>query len=752
MPVRRRGNRVTERGTREFAVGDRMIFLRNERFEEKLTPELGRQQVKNGMLGTVVATAGPNGEELLRVRLDSGREVAFSEATYRNIDHGYAATIHKSQGVTVDRVFVMASRSMDQHLAYVAMSRHRHEVTMYAPQSEFRDFDALAKTLGRSGAKSTTLDFAQESSYRSAVDQFAERRGIETLASIAPSFVEFVERQKTWIAEKREQLEQLWSRAQRAVDLALRHAPEQTAAQQPLAMPIAREQVAQVVREGVGFAAVTSFDRSREADAHLNIIERHEWQQRLAQLKPLAEAVYREPEVALAAIVQTASVVSGDGSLAAENLAKTLGERPQAFGAVKETDNAAVTQLSVHARSLAGFHQRAMPEAVAAETERRTAMAITVPELSENAHARLGELAAVRATGEPGAWRAATRIVMADQAVADELTAASVAMVARFGERAFTPRERAADIAQALTRVPDNERAHLEKVAGELKELRAFAAEAAFVQKMAAAQTQDAPKESPAPLFAAVTSFATSVEEAARARTAENLGYRTHITELTASAGKIWQDPATAVEKIERTIVLSASADGKPETALREDPSRAGALRGSDRLLDRFSAAGAERKAALNELSRALSAVRHAEAIYHNVLKAEIAQEQGVRTRMAIEVPALSEEARKALRQLADSRGQDQERALKTLPREVMEEFRTVNAALDKRFGYRAFADSSPAAMKELERYAAPGQREGLDKLRFQMKTLQQAVHHDIAEQHRAERLQKTVNRGLTVG
>lgn len=741
---------VSERGMREFAVGDRMIFLRNARFEDKFAPELGRQQVRNGMLGIVVATSRPDGGTLLRVRLDSGREVAFSEETYRNVDHGYAATVHKSQGVTVDRVLVMASATMDRHLAYVAMSRHRDEVRLYAARSEFRDFDTLAKTLGRSAAKSTTLDFAGADGYRAAVDRFAERRGIETLASLASGFAAFVERQRAWIAEQRAGLAQLWSRAERAIGLARGEAVEIIRTSEPQAMPAAREEVAQVVRAGTGFAAVTDFARSREADAHLAVIERAEWQQRLAQLRPLAEAVYREPEAALTAIVAAASAVSSDGSRAAESLARTLAERPQAFGAVKGGEREAVAELSVHARSLAGYHQRAMPEAVTAEDTRRAALAVAVPDLSEAAQTRLAELAAVRASGDPDAWRAATRMVMADQAVSGELTAAGSAIAARFGERAFTERARPADLAQARSRVPDNERAQLERITDTLAGVRAFAAEAGLVQRMEAARVQHAPKEVPAPLFAAVTGFAASVEEVARARTAEHPGYRQPIDDLAASAAKIWQDPAAAVDRIERAIALGTGHDGKLEAALRENPTRAGALRGSDRLMDRFSAAGAARRAALDELPAALSAVRHAEGVYHNVLKSEINREEGARERMAIEVPALSEAARTALDRLADAQGQDRARALQALPREVMAEFATVNAALDRRFGYRAFADSSAASIADLARQVAPGQREALDRLHLPMKTLQQAVHHDIAERHQA-RLQQSVNRGPVI-
>ncbi|MQW59520.1 Ti-type conjugative transfer relaxase TraA, partial [Sinorhizobium meliloti] len=127
----------TAGGLREFAAGDRIIFLENARFVEPRARRLGPQYVKNGMLGTVVSTGDRRGDTLLSVRLDSGRDVVISEDSYRNVDHGYAATIHKSQGSTVDRTFVLATGMMDQHLTYVAMTRHRDRADLYAAKEDF---------------------------------------------------------------------------------------------------------------------------------------------------------------------------------------------------------------------------------------------------------------------------------------------------------------------------------------------------------------------------------------------------------------------------------------------------------------------------------------------------------------------------------------------------------------------------------------------------------------------------------------
>ncbi len=144
-----------ERGERAFAEGDRLMFLRNER-------SMG---VKNGTLGTL-ERADPGA---MTVRLDDGRQVAFDLKDYAHFDHGYAATIHKAQGVTVDQAHVLATPGLDRHAAYVGLTRHRDGVAVHYGADDFRDRQALGQTLSRERAKDTTLDYEQA---------FAERRGI----------------------------------------------------------------------------------------------------------------------------------------------------------------------------------------------------------------------------------------------------------------------------------------------------------------------------------------------------------------------------------------------------------------------------------------------------------------------------------------------------------------------------------------------------------------------------------------------
>ena len=151
-----------DRGERQFASGDRIMFLRNER-------SMG---VKNGTLGSIEHVSA----DRMGVRLDDGRQVAFDLKDYAAVDHGYAATIHKSQGVTVDRTHVLATPGMDRHAAYVALSRHRDGVQLHYGRDDFASDAKLAAVLSRERAKDMAADYAAEPD--EAARAFADKREI----------------------------------------------------------------------------------------------------------------------------------------------------------------------------------------------------------------------------------------------------------------------------------------------------------------------------------------------------------------------------------------------------------------------------------------------------------------------------------------------------------------------------------------------------------------------------------------------
>ena len=160
--------RVTvERGERSFAAGDSVMFLQNER-------GLG---VKNGTLGTIEQVSAQS----MSVQTDDGRSIAFDLKDYDRIDHGYAATIHKAQGMTVDRTHVLATPGMDTHGSYVALSRHRDSMDLHYGRDDFASQERLVNTLSRDRAKDMATDYEQIGP----AQDYAERRGITFRARIA---------------------------------------------------------------------------------------------------------------------------------------------------------------------------------------------------------------------------------------------------------------------------------------------------------------------------------------------------------------------------------------------------------------------------------------------------------------------------------------------------------------------------------------------------------------------------------------
>jgi hypothetical protein len=120
----------------------------------------------------------------MTVKLDDGRSIAFDTKNYAHVDHGYAATIHKSQGVTVDRTHVLAKPGLDRHATYVALTRHREGVQVHYGRDDFDTGNALLRTLSRERSKDMASDYSLGRDVNPE-RSFAERRGISFRERVA---------------------------------------------------------------------------------------------------------------------------------------------------------------------------------------------------------------------------------------------------------------------------------------------------------------------------------------------------------------------------------------------------------------------------------------------------------------------------------------------------------------------------------------------------------------------------------------
>ncbi len=129
----------------KLSVGDRLLFRQNNQ-------EIG---VRNGDLGTVKSVY----KNKLQVKLDSGEELNIPQI-YTAIDYGYALTVHKSQGMTIANTKVLIdSKYWDRNLSFVALTRHKENLHIYADKINHPDLGSLKHTLTRFVTKDNVIDW-----------------------------------------------------------------------------------------------------------------------------------------------------------------------------------------------------------------------------------------------------------------------------------------------------------------------------------------------------------------------------------------------------------------------------------------------------------------------------------------------------------------------------------------------------------------------------------------------------------------
>ncbi len=124
----------------DFATGDRVVFTENRR----------NDGYQNNETGTVVSV----GADKVTIKKDDGKTVDLAAMDMHAVDHGWAVTVHRSQGRTIDRAFVagMASKAATAALAYVACTRERLHLHIFTDHIK-RLQQSWAKVADRETAK-----------------------------------------------------------------------------------------------------------------------------------------------------------------------------------------------------------------------------------------------------------------------------------------------------------------------------------------------------------------------------------------------------------------------------------------------------------------------------------------------------------------------------------------------------------------------------------------------------------------------
>jgi hypothetical protein len=149
---------------------------------------------------------------------DHEATIRFTLNDYKAFAHSYAVTGWKSQGNTLDWSLVKISRYLDAHGLYVALTRHREDLSIYYSKEDFPDYASLVHSLGKVNVKDLVVDYTisdENKEYWKNVQDYKEA-GFELLgvSTLARSLDKKEEIEAVWqnyrhIEEERRQLAKL---------------------------------------------------------------------------------------------------------------------------------------------------------------------------------------------------------------------------------------------------------------------------------------------------------------------------------------------------------------------------------------------------------------------------------------------------------------------------------------------------------------------------------------------------------------
>ncbi len=443
----------TRHGAADFAVGDRVQFTDTDK----------KRHIYNGNAGVITGIDARTGQ--LTARLDatagvSGREVTWAAAEFEGFRHGYAGTIYKGQGKTLDHTYLLHTHHWRAAASYVALTRQRESAQVFVAQDTARDARQLARQMGRGEVRAASIAWAT-------VDELAS--GLRQKVGVGQDAAEAV---RTGTSSPMPGT---------TVRIGSTHAGDRdsprTGQDQVAAATVSATTQAWLIppymdpsgqgRDSLGrnanpgeVAAVVAADKAvqRDRDARWSYLQ----------------GAYRDPHAARAALDE---LVKQQGWTSA---AARVAREPEQFGELRGKEGflagAKARAERETARRVAGAIGPSLEQigAVEAHAERSyrsgvegqsTADATGIPRLSAVAEAAIGTVVNAkdgRAQGE--AWR----VVQGNTQVAGELRAFGAAVEQRFGKEGVRAMLRAGERPGAITAasVAPGQRPELDLVAG----------------------------------------------------------------------------------------------------------------------------------------------------------------------------------------------------------------------------------------------------------------------------------------------
>lgn len=128
---------------------DWLEFRKNDR-------EMG---VLNGDRGVLVEASPQSFTVAVQEGEKKTKLVTFDPGEFHSFQLGYATTVFRSQGKTVERTYMMHSNAQNRGMAYVGLTRHRWDVFYFVSRDEVKDLSHLKWLARRDFEKLSTQDF-----------------------------------------------------------------------------------------------------------------------------------------------------------------------------------------------------------------------------------------------------------------------------------------------------------------------------------------------------------------------------------------------------------------------------------------------------------------------------------------------------------------------------------------------------------------------------------------------------------------
>ena len=139
----------TKHGRADFSDRDRIQITGTDK---------GRGLV-NGAAGTVEKIDG----DTITMRVDgrAGKVIEFDAKAFQDFRHGYAGTIYKGQGRTLDQTYLYHSEHWRSAASYVALTRHKDKAELFVARETAEDVKQLSRQMARVDDRRAASHFHQ---------------------------------------------------------------------------------------------------------------------------------------------------------------------------------------------------------------------------------------------------------------------------------------------------------------------------------------------------------------------------------------------------------------------------------------------------------------------------------------------------------------------------------------------------------------------------------------------------------------